>query len=1015
MLRQKDLNEGLEPVREALKAMGKANALKLDDEGEDEKEAAAGGEASKAPAVAHVVHRAAEIAIHILCIWFILRILCIAVLAISARWCIQWMGRASELPASIPPATRRGAFAKRLARRRASRAAKRAAAAAEWAQVDEALAASAFSRLGGSPSVPCSPCSPSARRAALLSHYVEWLRALGRERQRMRQPGCCLRSYLRRRHRKMILRKAQAAVSHSPPSPALAGITTRPAVVTPELKKQSATALAALELRARLARTAHALRQWRAAVDLRVHLRGSPCISVDLRVRHPRVSVVRLRGGMQAAAPDADAAAAAKSSAMSELDVAAADRLIDRLRLRFHLRRNLQLRRHPRHRHRLVELDPEVKRELSALDNDLAEVLESGDIALVRSSWLLAQLALQPDYRIVRRQDLKPVGGISPHLEPEEAKRLLLKGERAIGAFSFGWPISGNPDPTGHRIEALWRALQERSDIEALFWDFPSLYQNSDQSPRTEEQERAFKRGLGVMGHIYASAIGTTVLQLKELPLRPPEYDGKLCLFDLAPGVDGAAIKAALVAYGDIVSCTLGRFPPATVCFTTHAAAQAAKRAAAQLAHISGGVDTLFNERSYDGRHGEAGLDDDEGRGWCVFESAVSGELILRLSVVPRVKAELDKLPPKMLQLRSGCPLGTVDLSAGRLETRVDEVVARIERATFTGKGDKAIVVGLYMKYVDRIAGALQRVLPKMLASDSATVEPSELPPPVDAPAAAALRLAEGQPLLLLSWQGSGAGGGPRFGVVDATGGGVAAAVTGGDDAELAYDRCSQAVLPWRPPAAGWDAAFVGDARALRDLVEPARHLADDAGRMKSVSAVRAVGERSREIADNAARCQTIAHAAREAGGAVQSCVDAAAKLFSNGDPTQLQAALGMVRAAVERLQPVALEAALTSALVSSGALGARRYAAGQPLTVRMASGWRDADVARVGADGLRHLLEFEGSREPPATLTLHPWNHAPRELPHAAYEAMRDWWARSLRANHARIADALTGKRLDA
>ena len=371
-----------------------------------------------------------------------------------------------------------------------------------------------------------------------------------------------------------------------------------------------------------------------------------------------------------------------------------------------------------------------MKRELSELDHDLLEAFGRGDIALVRSSWLLAQLALQLDYRIVRRQDLKPVGGITPHLEPEESKRLLLKGERAIGAFSFGWPTSGNPDPTGHRIEALRRALQERPDIEAFFWDFPSLYQNSNQSPRTEEQERAFKRGLGVMGHIYASAIGTTVLQLKELPLRPPEYDGKLCLFDLAPGVDGSAIKAALESHGDITSCTLGRFGSMTACFTTHGAAQAAKRAAAQLAHIAGGVDTLFNERSYDGRHGEAGLDDDEGRGWCVFESAVSGELILRLSAVPRVKAELDKLPPKMLQLRSGCPLETVDLSAGRLETRVDDVVASIERATFTGKGDKAMVVGLYKKYVDRIAGALQRVLPKLRASDGATAAPAELPPP---------------------------------------------------------------------------------------------------------------------------------------------------------------------------------------------------------------------------------------------------------------------------------------------
>jgi hypothetical protein len=225
------------------------------------------------------------------------------------------------------------------------------------------------------------------------------------------------------------------------------------------------------------------------------------------------------------------------------------------------------------------------------------------------------------------------------------------------------------------------------------------------------------------MGHIYASAIGTTVLQLKELPPRPPEYDGKLCLFDLVPGVDKAAIKAALQSYGDIVSCMFGRSRSrsATVWFATHAAAQAAKRAAAQLAHIAGGVDTLFNERSYDGRHGEAGFDDDEGRGWCVFESVVSGELILRLSAIPRMKAELDKLPPKMLQLRSGCPVEAVDLSAGRLETRVAEVEASIERATFTGKGDKPMVLGLYKKYVRRIAGALERLLPKMRASDSAT------------------------------------------------------------------------------------------------------------------------------------------------------------------------------------------------------------------------------------------------------------------------------------------------------
>ena len=386
-----------------------------------------------------------------------------------------------------------------------------------------------------------------------------------------------------------------------------------------------------------------------------------------------------------------------------------------------------------------------------------------------------------------------------------------------------------------------------------------------------------------------------------------------------------------------------------------------------------------------------------------------------RLTAYPALRERLDKLQSKVFVLSSDADVTPIEVKESELEIAADVAIERIKKSKFTSKGDKDKVISLYEEYARNTVGALTKTLGslQMLASHRATAAPAEPLPQVDAPAASPLRLAEGQPLLLLSWQGSGAGGGPRFGVVDATGGRVAAAVTGGDDAELAYDRCSQAVLPWRPPAAGWDAAFVSDARALGDLAEPARRLAEDARRMESESALRAVGERAREIADGAARCQTIAHAAREAGGAVRSCVEAAAPLFSKGDLKQLEAMLENVRAAVERLQP---EAMVTAALRSSGASGARRYAAGQPLTVRTAGGWRDADVATVGADGLCHGLTFlEGSGEPPATLTLHPWNHAPRELPHAAYEAMRAWWAPWLGAQHAQIADALTGKRLDA
>ena len=102
----------------------------------------------------------------------------------------------------------------------------------------------------------------------------------------------------------------------------------------------------------------------------------------------------------------------------------------------------------------------------------------------------------------------------------------------------------------------------------------------------------------------------------QEMPPRPAEFDGSLCLFGLVEGTNEAAIRAALKDFGEISSVEIGGWPPATVRFTTHAAALATKRAAAELKHVADGVDTLYNERSYDGRRGEEGREDDDGRGW---------------------------------------------------------------------------------------------------------------------------------------------------------------------------------------------------------------------------------------------------------------------------------------------------------------------------------------------------------------------------------------------------------------
>jgi hypothetical protein len=133
--------------------------------------------------------------------------------------------------------------------------------------------------------------------------------------------------------------------------------------------------------------------------------------------------------------------------------------------------------------------------------------------------------------------------------------------------------------------------------------------------------------------------------------------------------------------------------------------ALAAKRAG-PWPELCDGVDTLYNERPYDER------------GWCVFENAVSYELLARLPGLPRVREALDALPSKVLVLRSGQPTEP-GVAREQRETRVAKVVASIERASFTGKGDKAMVVALYRKYVARIIGVVQSVI--LLGTGSGT------------------------------------------------------------------------------------------------------------------------------------------------------------------------------------------------------------------------------------------------------------------------------------------------------
>lgn len=134
-----------------------------------------------------------------------------------------------------------------------------------------------------------------------------------------------------------------------------------------------------------------------------------------------------------------------------------------------------------------VKLPPQLYQALHKLDAfRLVDVLQSGDIKLVRTSWLLAQEA---DFRMPWRQKLEAAAAeaqdllSSPLLSPQEAVDLLRCGNRSIGVLSYGWLLPGNPDPRGERIATLRQALQERPYLQAVFWGNHARTQTLDSPP----------------------------------------------------------------------------------------------------------------------------------------------------------------------------------------------------------------------------------------------------------------------------------------------------------------------------------------------------------------------------------------------------------------------------------------------------------------------------------------------------------------------------------------------------
>jgi hypothetical protein len=114
------------------------------------------------------------------------------------------------------------------------------------------------------------------------------------------------------------------------------------------------------------------------------------------------------------------------------------------------------------------------------------------------------------------------------------------------------------------------------------------------------------------MGKLYASICGTAVIQLKDIPKRPPEYNGKLCLFgldkNLVSSVDEKVISAITLPMEDrgiplslpAHTLELKANDHGTALDIVKEVNEAVKKNADKLKGFCVGINTIYNQTCYD-------------------------------------------------------------------------------------------------------------------------------------------------------------------------------------------------------------------------------------------------------------------------------------------------------------------------------------------------------------------------------------------------------------------------------
>ena len=328
------------------------------------------------------------------------------------------------------------------------------------------------------------------------------------------------------------------------------------------------------------------------------------------------------------------------------------------------------------------------------VDQPLRDRLQEGTIRLLRCSWLIsteADSSLNIDLAtgaaiMARRKDLPR----EAFYTREEAVLLLDRGDRSIFALSQCWQTTEHPDPHGMTLLTLRQYLRSepRAGECGLYWDWTSMDEDSF-SWRTEDLEHKLTMPF------FASITGTTVLQIKDVPPRPAQYDGLVMLFGVPKDTTEDDLAADAAEFGEVIECEISGDKGA-VNFRLHSeAAEMVQQYA--LRRFFGKEKDKYKQIACHFAYDERPYEGADSRGWPGFEQAVCLAVATQLAwceakgQMPQRFKLAQQTRPKVVDISGNIARHPCSLNSPR--KLLADAMTSMEEAKFTVNSDQDAAV----------------------------------------------------------------------------------------------------------------------------------------------------------------------------------------------------------------------------------------------------------------------------------------------------------------------------------